>query len=210
MQVHLSPLQLLIVIFRLAFVRYSVCVCAHSLYHAALTLVPEASPVLSLTQHTHGDSRHLVTIQQINKDTSIMLKATCMGVCVCVCAWIKNLNCHVISLEERTKSSRPSHVSPRPSRSLLCIQTLTQNSCLLSQLSLQALSLSSSWIINNLSICLYTPTPPHPPITCSAALFNNKIQFILEHCICLASCLSLMWTHKTAWAAYAGCLMCGK
>lgn len=191
MQVHLSPLQLLIVIFRIAFVRYSVCVCAHSLY-AALTLVPEASPVLSLTQHTHGDSRHLVTIQQINKDTSIMLEATCMGVCVCVCAWIKNLNCHVISLEERTKSSRPSHVSPRPSRSLLCIQTLTQNSCLLSQLSLQALSLSSSWIINNLSICLYTPTPPHPPITCSAALFNNKIQFILEHCICLASCLSLM------------------
>lgn len=72
-----------------------------------------------------------------------MLEATCMGmcVCVCVCVWIKNLNCHVISLEERTKSSRPSHVSPRPSRSLLCIQTLTQNSCLLSQLSLQALSL---------------------------------------------------------------------
>lgn len=65
-----------------------------------------------------------------------MLEATCMGmcVCVCVCVWIKNLNCHVISLEERTKSSRPS-------RSLLCIQTLTQNSCLLSQLSLQALSL---------------------------------------------------------------------
>lgn len=141
MQVHLSPLQSLIVIFRLAFVRYSVCVRAHSLYHAALTLVPEASPVLSLTQHTHWDSRHLVTIQQINKDTSIMLEATCMGMCVCVCVWIKNLNCHVISLEERTKSSRPSHVSPRPSRSLLCIQTLTQNSCLLSQLSLQALSL---------------------------------------------------------------------
>lgn len=72
-----------------------------------------------------------------------MLEATCMGmcVCVCVCVWIKNLNCHVISLEERTKSSRPSHVSPCPSRSLLCIQTLTQNSCLLSQLSLQALSL---------------------------------------------------------------------
>lgn len=64
-----------------------VCVRAHSLYHAALTLVPEASPVLSLTQHTHWDSRHLVTIQQINKDTSIMLEATCMGMCVCVCVF---------------------------------------------------------------------------------------------------------------------------
>lgn len=210
MQVHLSPLQSLIVIFRLAFVRYSVCVRAHSLYHAALTLVPEASPVLSLTQHTHGDSRHLATIQQINKDTSIMLEATCMGMCVCVC---------VLGLKTWTvmwSRWRRGQKAPVPLTFLLvplapcCAFRLWPRTLVYWASSVYKLSLSSSWIINNLSICLYTPTPPHPPITCSAALFNNKIQFILEHCICLASCLSLMWTHKTAWAAYAGCLMCGK
>lgn len=212
MQVHLSPLQSLIVIFRLAFVRYSVCVRAHSLYHAALTLVPEASPVLSLTQHTHWDSRHLVTIQQINKDTSIMLEATCMGMCVCVCLCVFGLKTWTVMWSRWRRGQK----APVPLTFLLvplapcCAFRLWPRTLVYWASSVYKLSLSSSWIINNLSICLYTPTPPHPPITCSAALFNNKIQFILEHCICLASCLSLMWTHKTAWAAYAGCLMCGK
>lgn len=181
------------------------CVCvrarAHSLYHAALTLVPEASPVLSLTQHTHWDSRHLATMQQINKDTSIMLEATCMGMCVCVCG-LKTWT--VMWSRWRRGQKAPVPLAP------CCAFRLWPRTLVYWASSVYKLSLSSSWIINNLSICLYTPTPPHPPITCSAALFNNKIRFILEHCICLASCLSLMWTHKTAWAAYAGCLMCGK
>lgn len=102
---------------------------------------------------------HLDTIQQINKDTSIMLEATCMGMCVCVCVFgLKTWTVMWSHWRRGQKAPVPLTFLPLAP---CCAFRLWPRTLVYWASSVYKLSLSSSWIINNLSICLYTPTPPH-------------------------------------------------